>query len=73
MSKIKSGQVWQQENGEIFVLSLAEDDVVYAVYSDGYSASYSSEEDSFSFIFGKLLAEYPTWREAVNSKEFLGE
>lgn len=73
MLEIKPGQIWQQENGEIFVLTLAEDENVYVVYLDGYSTSYSGEEDNYFFIFDKLIAEYPTWQEAVNSPEFRGE
>ena len=43
------------------------------IYDDGYNVSYPIREDSNLFIFDKLIAEYPTWQEAVNSKEFKGE
>lgn len=34
--------------------------------TDNWSKAYIEE-------YGKLIAEYPTWQEAVNSKEFKGE
>lgn len=73
MSKIKVGQVWQQENDEIFVVTFIEkyDNDAFLLYTDGYTSStYISKDYNPPFIFNKLLAEYPTWQEAINSKEF---
>lgn len=67
----KVGQIYKQENGEIFVISCIEEDECHLIYSDGYTASYSFHSDTFGY--DKLIAEYPTWQEAVNSKEFNGE
>lgn len=73
MSEIKVGQVWQQENGEVFVVTFIEkhDEDAFGVYTDGYTASFSIRENwASSFIFNKLIAEFDSWQEAVNSKEF---
>jgi len=71
---IKVGQVWQTSNEyKVVVTSTKEEDYVgqiSIVYMDGYTTD-SYEGNTFTFC--KLLAEYPTWQEAVNSKEFNGE
>lgn len=41
-----------------------------AICNDGFCFDELSEED---IIVDKLIAEYPTWQEAVNSKEFKNE
>ena len=68
---IKVGQVWQTSNDyKVVVTSTKEEDYVgqiCIIYMDGYTTD-SCEENTFTFC--KLLAEYPTWQEAVNSKEF---
>ena len=40
----------------------------FLIYNDGYTACYENKESTF--IFNTLITEYPTWQEAVNSKEF---
>lgn len=40
------------------------------IYPDGYVQVYDLEEKNQDFLFHKKIAEYPTWQEAVNSKEF---
>lgn len=73
MSKIKVGQVWKQENNEVFVVTFIEkhDDDAFVLYTDGYSTSYRIEDGyNHDFVFNKLIAKYPTWQEAVNSEEF---
>ena len=70
---IKVGQIWKQENGEVFIVTFVEkhDEDAFGIYKDGYTASFSIRENwASSFIFNELIAEYPTWQEAVNSKEF---
>lgn len=70
---IKVGQIYKQKNNEILVVTQIQDGDVFIIYDDGYSVSYPIGEDSNLFIFDKLIAEYPTWQEAVNSKEFNDE
>lgn len=45
-------------------------DVWGDVIGNNGTATYRFEGDFENYIF---LAEYPTWQEAVNSKEFNGE
>lgn len=72
MSKIKVGQIYKQKNNEIFIVTLIQDGDVFLIYDDGYNASYPIEAVNSPIVFNKLIAEYPTWQEAVNSKEFRG-
>lgn len=73
MSKIKVGQI-REYFGDILITTHIEftqcrGGIVDCIYKDGIVSefTYSYLEDS------KLIAEYPTWQEAVNSKEFKGE
>lgn len=68
---IKVGQIYKQGNGEIFVITLTRGHDFHVVYNDGYVASYPIIGENNPFIFDELIAEYNTWQEAVNSKEFL--
>lgn len=69
---IKVGQIYDSDEG-IYVISkvwfnVSEDDNwSYVIYNDGTSDCWS-----YNLIrkYSKLIAEYPTWQEAVNSKEF---
>lgn len=70
---IKVGQIYKQKNNEIFVVTQILDRDVFVIYNDGYNNSYPIDADNKPFIFDKLIAEYPTWQEAVNSPEFRGE
>lgn len=70
---IKVGQVYKQKNNEIFVVTQILDEDVFIIYNDGYNTTYPIDADNKPFIFDKLIAEYPTWQEAVNSPEFKGE
>lgn len=62
---IKVGQIYKQVSGEKFVISYIADRDCFLIYNDGYTACYENK-----FIYDTLIAEYPTWQEAVNSKEF---
>lgn len=68
---IKVGQIWRTLNNyKIVVTSTEEADYegeVCILYSDGYVFNTFNDEDVY---FHELIAEYPTWLEAVNSKEF---
>lgn len=70
MSKIKVGQIYlKKETKEKFVISSYRFVEFYClIYQDGFV----SADVNITFIenYCKLLAEYPTWQEAVNSKEF---
>ena len=80
MSKIKVGQIWRGKTKKDTIVithirkcgkrSQELWDFDY-IWKDGETF----ENDEYSFIvFGrKLIAEYPTWQEAVNSKEFNNE
>ena len=75
-TEIKPGQVWQQENGEVFVVTFIDKHTAdtYITYRDGYSASFIVRQDAnWPFVFNKLLKEFPTYLDAMNSKEFRGE
>lgn len=71
MIKAKVGQIWRTLNNyKIVVTSTEEADYegeVCIIYSDGYVFQTSGEND---FSFHELIAEYPTWQEAVNSEYF---
>lgn len=68
---IKDGQIYKQQNGEIFVVSqVCRDVYISVIYSDGYVQNYDLRFDVQDFLFHEKIAEYPTWRKAVNSKEF---
>ena len=71
---IKVGQVWQQRNDEIALITNIEDKNVSLLYPDGYAITEEYNEGFyFNYVFYKLIAEYTTWQEAVNGKEFKGE
>jgi len=66
---IKAGQIYKHSNGDIFAI-LRKDffsDMWYGVITKYGFTSYLGKD---SIKNSKLLAEYPTWQEAVNSKEF---
>lgn len=75
---IKVGQIYQQGNNEVCVVTQVSDNIFgrkwfSIVYRDGYALTYDESEENKDFIFYKKIAEYPTWQEAVNSKEFRKE
>ena len=43
------------------------------IYKDGYATTYKTTDDYLKFVLYEQLAEYNTWQEAVNGKEFKGE
>ena len=74
MSEIKVGQIYKYENVGLFVISNIQDidDEFYNVtiiWQDGSAETFKAIRKSMQ-IYGKFVAEYPTWQEAVNSKEF---
>ena len=67
---IKVGQIYKPKNNEdaIFVVTRAETVGYYIIWDDGSANYHDINEEKI-----ELIAEYPTWQEAVNSKEFKGE
>lgn len=70
---IKVGQIYKSKNNTIFVVSDINKGFYSVVYKCGYAVTYDENTISMPFVFAELIAEYPTWREAVNSKEFRDE
>jgi hypothetical protein len=69
---IKEGQIYKTADVVRVVKRIIREDLVEFIYK-GYKKTSLSKTD-FYFIWGKsLIAEYPTWQEAINSKEFNGE
>ena len=68
---IKIGQIYKDEDGWRLCITLYSPVDIYAVYHQGSVGNWHNKE---AFLLNKtLIAEYPTWQEAVNSKEFKGE
>lgn len=74
---IKVGQVYKlnkdyTSDNCVFVITRIWNEVAYFVSNIGYAKGRDKillEEDTKN-KYVKLIAEYPTWQEAVNSKEF---
>ena len=74
---IKEGQIyrekqmpyWRKNDADIFVVSNAYYNIS-VIYKDGKTDVIGWEWIQKDC---ELVAEYPTWNEAVNSKEFKGE
>lgn len=69
---VKVGQIWRCD-GNIFVVTKLRTHIFDS--SEWFDCIYvNGETDDWSVkyaeAYGKLIAEYPTWRAAVNSKEF---
>ena len=69
---IKVGQIYKPKNNKdySFVVTKTEKmgDGCYVIWNDGSPNYHKISEEEI-----ELIAEYPTWQEAVNSKEFKGE
>ena len=70
----KVGQIWQYEEiGRYCVTNIQEIDYETVdeciIWQDGSVDTLKRQLKRFK-TYGKLIAEYPTWQEAVNSKEF---
>ena len=66
---IKVGQIYKTPPGSRYVITFMGTYNVYLLYNSGYSMEYSISSMKNNYD-DKLIAEYPTWQEAVNSKEF---
>lgn len=61
----KAGRIYKSGN-DLYVVTFNDGDDICVIYKDGYASDELLED----FNLGGLVAEYPTWKEAVNSKEF---
>lgn len=69
---IKVGQIYKSNlTFAIRVITFIDDCEVSIIHSDGYVDRWCF--DDIANTSWELLAEYPTWQEAINSKEFNGE
>ena len=70
---IKVGQIRKtKENGVVFVITLVDEMTVCSVDNQG-NAYDSTLAHGLIEAISDVIDEYPTWQEAVNSKEFKGE
>lgn len=69
---IKAGQVYQSRRSDLVKRVITNADDAYGIlsYIDNLGLSGSCRYSSWSTF--KLIVEFPTWQEAVNSKEFNG-
>lgn len=72
---LKIGQIYEDVDGEVFVISNISVDgshmYVHCLYPNGIILKHSVKGiDSKLSVSKKLLGEYTTWVDAVNSKYF---
>ena len=75
---IKVGQIWQNPQNKTDTIAITsidkragrkQSDWLFSyIWNDGETVC--ADDDFFIKRSRKLIAEYPTWQEAVNSKEF---
>lgn len=69
MPEIKVGQIYKSNlTSAIRTIAFVDDEEVSIINIDGFVDRWKLDEIPISDW--KLLAEYPTWKEAVNSPEF---
>lgn len=69
---IKVGQIYETKSGSRYIITYIGTYNIYLLYDDGYSMEYSISDMNNNYN-DKLIAEYLTWQEAVNSSEFKGD
>lgn len=69
---IEVGQIYEYESGERFVMTNITRKRLCAIYQSGVVINLERFSPQMR-VYGKLIAEYSTWQEAVNSPEFKGE
>ena len=69
MSKIKVGQVWKNDYERIVITHKHKALNVFC-YIDNKGVTVYEDDACFIRRNYTLLAEYPTWQEAINSEEF---
>ena len=65
---IKVGQIYQTERLEKFAITRVVGKQFHTITPNGITEEFVAHKDIEEYW--KLIAEYPTWQEAVNSKEF---
>ena len=65
---IRAGQIFKDKYDFRFVITLYSPVDIYIIYNNGSCCNFSTKD--FDYLDYKFIAEYPTWQEAVNSKEF---
>lgn len=70
---IKVGQIYQSERLEIVLITRVIGIHFHIITPSGMTEEFNDNSDEDVFHYWKLIAEYPTWQEAVNSKDFKGE
>ena len=61
----KPGRIYGFRN-DLYVVTFNDGSDICVIHNDGFTENKCLED----FSLGELIAEYPTWKEAVNSKEF---
>lgn len=67
---IKVGQIYQTERLEKYAVTRVIGIHFHVITSFGMTMEFNDNSDDDASHFWTLIAEYPTWQEAVNSKEF---
>lgn len=68
---IKVGQIYEDRGtstGRMVVSNTSIEGLIYLIFTDGSCGRRSLRD--FNLQCYSLVAEYPTWQEAVNRKEF---
>lgn len=71
---IKVGQIYEDKGtgtGKMVISNTSIAGLIYLIFTDGSCGKRGKKE--FNLQYYSLVAEYPTWQEAVNSKEFKDE
>ena len=78
---IKVGQIYKDCNDRIYIITKKHSDIIVSknkitckynvILQDGEVYDDFTEDEVLNSL--ELIAEYPTWNEAVNSKEFNNE
>lgn len=68
---IKAGQIYKHKySPEMICITYIEEGNVRGIRPDGQVKVYTYFTELDVDLWWELIAEYPTWQEAVNSKEF---
>lgn len=64
----KVGQIFKDKDNFRFVITLCSPLDIYIIYNNGSCHHLSKRH--FRSLDYEFITDYPTWQEAVNSKEF---
>lgn len=72
LNQVKVGQIYMLildwDVWSIITVTNIDEGIIHTINREGFTETYSS--DSFDENCYKLLKEYPTWIDALNSEEF---